>query len=127
MERTLREFMDKLRENGGWKELAGKGTSTDTKEWVLRKTAEAVLIGDEIARIQNKVAELETMRSTLINANPEIRALSEKILDKRVQVKSLNVMLNNIFGQIYAVIGAKLGDLRTKLELPQREEGMEVG
>uniref|UniRef100_A0A6M3KYZ3 Uncharacterized protein n=1 Tax=viral metagenome TaxID=1070528 RepID=A0A6M3KYZ3_9ZZZZ len=130
MERTLREFLDKLKENGGWDELAGKGTITETRDYVLRKTVESVLIGDEIARIQGKIAELEMERAKIINEHPEIRALTQKIHDKTTQMKSLGVMLDSTIGQVYMIIGAKLGDLRERLELPKPEkpeEGVEFG
>lgn len=127
MERTIREFLDKLKDNGGWAELSGKGTSTETKDWVLRKTAEAVLMGDEIARLNNQINELQMEKARIISNLPEIREINNKLEDKILQTKSLEVLLDNTFGQLYAVIGAKLGDLRDKLELPKQEEGMEVG
>lgn len=130
MERTRRQFVDQLQGNKKlWEQLTGNGTNTETKDWLVRKVAEVVLMGDEIARIGNKINELTVnkrrMIEEVIDEHPrgaEIKALHRKIEDKTLQMKSLGNQMDGSLAEIYNVIGAKLGDLRMVLGLDTPEE-----
>ena len=125
MERTRREFIDQLRSKKElWEQLAGNGTHRETKDWLLQKTAEVVLMGDEIARLGNKINELTVIKHRMVTQaidehelGEEIRATHRKIEDKTLQMKSLGNQMDGILNQIYQIVGAKLGDLRKILDL----------
>jgi hypothetical protein len=128
-ERTIGEFLDKLRKPEIWKQIAGMGTDKQTSEWVLEETIKAVLMGDEMARLNGQLFDLTMERDKVIRENEKIQKLNQQIAETQLKMKNLNNWMDMTLGKVYTVLGAKLDDLREHLELPKPKEivgGMEV-
>lgn len=126
-EKTRQWFVDQLRKQTKlWEQLIEKDTDYSTQSWLLKKTAEVILMSDEKARISQKIYGLQlnydqTVQE-IIMENPELAKILKEIETLVFQTKSLDILIDRTLEQIYDVVGAKLGDLREELDLELPEE-----
>jgi len=121
-ERTVREFLDLLADQNILSELRGKGTHTETQDWVLKKVSEIALIDLEIQQKRELVMQLEMERDRLVLNNPELRALVGRISEITVQRKSLEVKMSCDFAQLLTVIATKLEDVMGRMGFVEEGE-----
>ena len=117
MERTLREFLDTLKEEDILKEIGSDGTKRETQEWLLEKFTKLTVMIFESDRLLGEIERMELDLERLVNSKSDINEMRDKIRDLRVQYKSLNVLIGSEESRLYNVIMAKFDDVFERMKV----------